>query len=171
MLVPVVQCLVTYELAFHFINGVTKSKEFCKDRRSPWSLRATRLAGLTEVSTVLLAGKCSTWAVLSSSLRVSVVAGRLQFPACSGKEREWPGSAAPRDYSLWLPCVPASCLVFGRDLSVLCHRIPLSRFRHAKNQISYDPTGKSQRLKQRPPSFLLVEESRWSVSGPGRADT
>lgn len=54
-----------------------------------------------------------------------------------GKERP----AASRDHSPWLPCVGASCVVVRYDLLVLCGRAPLSRFRHAKNQISYDPTG------------------------------
>ena len=151
--VPVAQCLVTYELGFRLAGAATESKYLFKDLRPPCSLRA-RFVGLTDASAAFLAGKCSTWAVLSPPLQVPTAAGGLQFPACSGKGREtqlgsstWPLTMA----SLCRYRLSGSSVWF---VSSLQQGAP-SRIRHAKNQISYDPAGKSQRLKQRSPSFLL----------------
>lgn len=142
-----------------------ESKYRCKDW---WSPRSLRFAGLIEAPTLLLPGKCSAWAVPTPPLWMPAAGGRLQFPACSGKEER---PAVSRDHSLWLPCVRTSCLVVQCDLLVLCSGVPLVRFRHAKNQISYDPTGKSWRLKPRPPSSPFGVEPRWSVPGPLREET
>lgn len=67
--------------------------------------------------------------------------------------------SAPRDYSLWLHCIVAGCLVVFCDLALVCGRVIVSRPRHAKNQISNDPAGESCSVKRRVPSSLLRSEA------------
>lgn len=152
-------------LDFHLAEAeITRAKYLCKDWRSPALLRL--FVSLIEATAVLLPGKCSSWTVLSPPYRRLAAGGRLQFPAWPGKGKD--GSFT---WSLTMASLCRSQLSGSWVWFISSLRVSLSRFRHAKNQISYDPTGKSRRLKERPPLFSLGVEQRCCAPGPRWEET
>lgn len=110
----------------------------------------------------LLLGKCSTQAALLLRLQPE------DYTSQHAQQKEGgPRRSTPRDFSLWLHCVVAGCLVVLCDLVLVCGRVIVFRHRHAKNQISNDPAGESCSLKRRVP-YSAEEGSAQSPGSGGR---